>query len=135
MTERNELINDIQKLKAERNRLLKQIKDAERWESAAWDSYNALTEHLNALEKKQKIARDYWSCSQRDIQNQFEFVVDQANKIKKVLKKQRYDLLEDEINTLMKEIQNLADVLGIEIDELPQNNPFFMLSVEEIDHE
>ena len=36
MTERNELINDIQKLKAERNRLLKQIKDAERWESAAW---------------------------------------------------------------------------------------------------
>ena len=70
-----------------------------------------------------------------DIQNQFEFVVDQANKVKKVLKKQQYDLLEDEINTLMKEVQNLADVLGIEIDELPQNNPFFMLSVEEIDHE
>ncbi|UGQ08764.1 hypothetical protein [Streptococcus anginosus] len=45
MTERNELINDIQKLKAERNRVLKQIKDAERWESAACDSYNALTEH------------------------------------------------------------------------------------------
>ena len=31
MTERNELINDIQRLKAERNRLLEQIKEAEQW--------------------------------------------------------------------------------------------------------
>ena len=29
MTERNELINDIQRLKVERNRLLEQIKEAE----------------------------------------------------------------------------------------------------------
>ena len=33
MTERNELINDIQRLKVERNRLLEQIKEAEQWES------------------------------------------------------------------------------------------------------
>ena len=66
MTERNELINDIQRLKAERNRLLEQIKEAEQWESASWDSYHALVDHINAMEKKQKIARNYWNTSQQD---------------------------------------------------------------------
>ncbi len=61
MTERNELINDIQRLKAERNRLLEQIKEAEQWESASWDSYHALVDHINAMEKKQKIARNDWN--------------------------------------------------------------------------
>ena len=51
MAERNELINDIQKLKVERNRLLEQIKEAEQWESVAWDSYYAVAEHVNAVEK------------------------------------------------------------------------------------
>ena len=60
MTDRNELISDIVKLKAERDRLLEQIKEAEQWESAAWDSFNAVADHVNALEKKQKIAKNYW---------------------------------------------------------------------------
>ena len=38
MTERTELINDIEKLKAERNRLLRQVEEAEQWEGVAWDS-------------------------------------------------------------------------------------------------
>lgn len=42
MTERTELINDIEKLKAERNRLLRQVEEAEQWEGTAWDSFNAL---------------------------------------------------------------------------------------------
>ena len=42
MGERSELLNDIQKLKMERNRILEQIKEAEQWESVAWDSYHAL---------------------------------------------------------------------------------------------
>lgn len=46
MTERAELINDIEKLKAERNRLLRQV------EGAAWDSFNSLAEHIRATEKK-----------------------------------------------------------------------------------
>lgn len=51
MTERAELINDIEKLKAERNRLLRQVEEAEQWESTAWESFNALADHLRATEK------------------------------------------------------------------------------------
>ena len=135
MTERNELINDIQRLKAERNRLLEQIKEAEQWESASWDSYQALVDHINAMEKKQKIARNYWNTSQQDIKLQFESVLDQNNRLKKVIAKKRYDLLESELDKLTEEVRQLADVLGIEIDELPQDFPFFALPAEEIDNE
>lgn len=127
MTDRNELITDIAKLKDKRNRLLAQIKEAEQWESVAWDSYYAVADHVNALEKKQKIARNYWDSSQRDIQYQFDFVADQANKVKKVLAKKRYELLDEEVDKLMFEVKQLADVLGIEIDELPLDYPFFAL--------
>lgn len=130
MTDRNELISDIVKLKAERDRLLEQIKEAEQWESAAWDSFNAVADHVNALEKKQKIAKNYWDSSQRDIQYQFDFVADQANKVKKVLAKKRYELLDEEVDKLMFEVKQLADVLGIEIDELPLDYPFFALLAE-----
>lgn len=101
MTERTELINDIAELKAKRDRLLAQVKEAEQWES-----------------------------SQRAISHQFDFVADQTNKVKKVLAKKRYDLLEEEIDKLMNEVRELADVLGIEIDELPLDYPFFTLTAE-----
>lgn len=130
MTDRNELISDIAKLKAERNRLLEQISEAEQWESAAWDSFNAVADHVNALEKKKKIARNYWDSSRRDIQYQFGFVADQSNKVKKVLAKKRYELLEEEVDKLMFEVNKLADVLGLEVDELPLDFPFFALPVE-----
>ena len=58
MTERTELINDIEKLKAERNRLLRQVEEAEQWEGTAWDSFNSLAEHIRATEKKQRIAQN-----------------------------------------------------------------------------
>lgn len=135
MTERNELINDIERLKGERNRLLAQVKEAEQWEGAAWDSFYALSDHINAMEKKRKIAQNYWNSSQSSISYQFEFVTDQANRVKKVLSKKRYELLEDEVDKLMGEIRKLADVLGLEIDELPQNYPFFALPAEEVDDE
>ena len=135
MTERNEFINDIQRLKVERNRLLEQIKEAEQWESVSWDSYHALVGHINAMEKKQKIARNYWNTSQQDIKLQFESVLDQNNRLKKVIAKKRYDLLESELDKLTEEVRQLADVLGIEIDELPQDFPFFALPAEEIDNE
>ncbi|EPV91179.1 hypothetical protein CSW65_13355 [Streptococcus agalactiae] len=103
MTDRNELINDIAELKAKRDRLLAQVKEAEQWESVAWDSYHA--------------------------------VADQANKVKKVLAKKRYDLLDEEIDKLMNEVRELADVLGIEIDELPLDFPFFALTAEGVSDE
>lgn len=108
MTERTELINDIEKLKAERNRLLRQVEEAEQWESTAWDS------------------------SRRAIESQFEFVASQIARVKKVLDKKRYELLEGEIDELMKEIAELADVLGLEIEELPKHLPFYTLPAEEI---
>lgn len=108
MTERAELINDIEKLKAERNRLLRQVEEAEQWEGVAWDS------------------------SRKDIESQFEFVASQIARVKKVLDKKRYELLEGEIDELMKEIAELADVLGLEIEELPKHLPFYTLPVEEI---
>ena len=132
MTERAELINDIEKLKAERNRLLRQEEEAEKWESTAWDSFNALANHLQATEKKQAIAQNYWDSSRSAIELQFEFVASQIARVKKVLDKKRYELLEGEIDELMKEIAELADVLGLEIEELPKYLPFYTLPAEEI---
>ena len=129
MTERTELINDIEKLKAERNRLLRQVEEAEQWEGTAWDSFNSLAEHIRATEKKQRIAQNYWDSSRRDIESQFEFVASQIARVKKVLDKKRYELLE-EINELQKEIAELADVLGLEIEELPKHLPFYRLPAE-----
>lgn len=135
MTDRNELINDIAELKAKRDRLLAQVKEAEQWESVAWDSYHAVADHVKALEKKREIAQNYWDSSQRAIKSRFDFVADQANKVKKVLAKKRYDLLDEEIDKLMNEIRELADVLGIEIDELPLDFPFFALTAEGVSDE
>ncbi|MGP4160087.1 hypothetical protein ACQP5T_11115 [Streptococcus agalactiae] len=135
MTDRNELINDIAELKAKRDRLLAQVKEAEQWESVAWDSYHAVADHVKALEKKREIAQNYWDSSQRAIKSHFDFVADQANKVKKVLAKKRYDLLDEEIDKLMTEIRELADVLGIEIDELPLDFPFFALTAEGVSDE
>ena len=132
MTERAELINDIEKLKAERNRLLRQVEEAEQWEGVAWDSFNALADHVRATEKKQVIAQNYWEASRRDIESQFEFVASQIVRVKKVLDKKRYELLEGEIDELRKEIDELADVLGLEIEELPKHLPFYNLPDEEI---
>lgn len=125
MTERTELINDIEKLKAERNRLLRQVEEAEQWEGVAWDSFNALADHIQATKKKQVIAQNYWDSSRRDIESQFEFVASQIVRVKKVLDKKRYELLEGEID-------ELADVLGLEIEELPKHLPFYSLPDEEI---
>ena len=47
MTDRNELINDIAELKA-RDRLLAQVKEAEQWESVAWDSYYAVADQCES---------------------------------------------------------------------------------------
>ena len=132
MTERTELISDIEKLKAERNRLLRQVEEAEQWEGVAWDSFNALADHIRATEKKQVIAQNYWDSSRRDIESQFVFVAIQIARVQKVLDKKRYELLEGEIDELMKEIAELADVLGLEIEELPKHLPFYTLPADEI---
>ena len=132
MTERTELISDIEKLKAERNRLLRQVEEAEQWEGVAWDSFNALADHIRATEKKQVIAQNYWDSSRRDIESQFEFVASQIARVQKVVDKKRYEVLEGEIDELMKEIAELADVLGLEIEELPKHLPFYTLPADEI---
>lgn len=126
------LIDEIQRLESKRNRLLEQIREAEAWETAAWDSHNAIVDHINAMDKMRKIAHNYWSSSQRDIAYQFGFVADQSNKVMKILNKKRYELLEGEIENLMAEVKELANVLGLEVDELARNNSFFTLPAEEL---
>lgn len=108
------LIDEIQRLESKRNRLLEQIREAEAWETAAWDSHHALSDHINAMDKKRKIAQNYWDISQRDIAYQFGFVADQINKVMKILDKKRYELLDVEIEKLMTDVKELADVLGLE---------------------
>ena len=54
MTDRNELINDIAELKAKRDRLLAQVKEAEQWESVAWDSYYAVADNGRKLLRKSR---------------------------------------------------------------------------------
>ena len=109
------------------------MEEAEQWEGTAWDSFNALADHIRATEKKQVIAQNYWDSSRRDIESQFEFVVSQIARVKKKCWiKKRYELLEGEIDELMKEIAELADVLGLEIEELPKHLPFYTLPAEEI---
>ena len=106
------------------------MEEAEQWEGTAWDSFNSLAEHIRATEKKQRIAQNYWDSSRRDIESQFEFVASQIARVKKVLDKKRYELLEGEINELQKEVATLADVLGLEIEELPKHLPFYRLPAE-----
>ena len=91
-----------------------------------------MADHLQATEKKQAIAQNYWDSSRSAIELQFEFVASQIARVKKVLDKKRYELLEGEIDELMKEIAELADVLGLEIEELPKYLPFYTLPAEEI---
>ena len=55
--------------------------------------------------------------------------------LKKVLDKNRYDSLNSEIDKLMEEVRGLADVLGLEIEELPLDFPFFALPAEEVGNE
>ncbi|MGC4388298.1 hypothetical protein ABXW34_20880, partial [Streptococcus suis] len=71
MTQKQELVAEIEELTTKRNRLLAQIKEAEQWESVAWDSFHALADHVNAMEKKRKIAQNYWDSSQSEITHQF----------------------------------------------------------------
>lgn len=129
------LIDEIQRLESKRNRLLEQIREAEAWETAAWDSHNAIVDHINAMDKMRKIAHNYWSSSQRDIAYQFGFVADQSNKVMKILSKKRYELLDAEIEKLMTEVKELANVLGVEIDEVASNNSFFTLPAEVLEEE
>lgn len=77
---------------------------------------------------KRKIAQNYWNSSQNEMRLQFGFVADQANRVKKVLDKKLYDLLDSEIDKLMEGVRELADVLGLEIEELPLDFPFFCVT-------
>ena len=127
MTEREELLKEIAELKAKRDTLLAQVKEAEMWEVAAWDSFNALSDHINSLEKKRKIAGNYWDASEREVRYTFEFVIDEANKVLKMLALGRTDLLEEGVRELINRVREAADTLGVELDELPLDFSFFDL--------
>ncbi|HEL1619371.1 hypothetical protein RFK58_10865 [Streptococcus suis] len=133
MTERQELINDIEKLKAERQRLRDQIRDYQAMEVLASDSYHALADHFEAMKKQRRIGQDYWTTIERQVAPQMEFIWERAKRVKKIVQKERYDLLPQEMEELIAEVHLLAEELGVELDELPGNSPYFALLADRIE--
>lgn len=130
MTDRQELINDIERLKAERQKLRDQIKDYQTMETLASDSYYGLANHFEAMEKQRRIGQDYWTTVERFVTPQMEFIWERARRVKKIVQKERYDLLPQEMEELITEVHLLAEELGVELDELPETSPYFALPVD-----
>ncbi|HFQ5481821.1 TPA: hypothetical protein ACHW51_002087 [Streptococcus agalactiae] len=130
MTDRQELINDIERLKAERQKLRDQIKDYQSMEALASDSYHGLANHFEAMEKQRRIGQDYWTTVERFVTPQMEFIWERARRVKKIVQKERYDLLPQEMEELITEVHLLAEELGVELDELPETSPYFALPVD-----
>lgn len=133
MLERNELINDIEKLKVERKKLREQIEHYKSMEGLASDSYYALVNHYEAMEKQRRIGLDYWTTIEREVSLQMEFIWERARRVKKIVQKERYELLPQEMDELVTELHLLAEELGVELDELPENSPYFALPLDKIE--
>ncbi|MFR2079510.1 MAG: hypothetical protein ACLS3V_09480, partial [Streptococcus sp.] len=58
--ERDALRKEVEVLEAKRDDLFEGVRDAEQMKCLAWDSYNALSDHLNAEEKQREFANNYW---------------------------------------------------------------------------
>lgn len=114
MSVNEELLIEIQELTKKRNTLLEQVKYAEQLEQVAWDSYNALTEHIKALDKKEKINKLYWANSQSEIQIQSDLVLSSFDKLKKLLTQLNDDEANNLLNLFEQELEELFENLGIE---------------------
>ncbi|EPU31249.1 hypothetical protein [Streptococcus agalactiae] len=130
MTEKQELINDIKRLKAERQKLRDQIRDYQSMETLASDSFHGLANHFEAMEKQRRIGQDYWTTVERFVTPQMEFIWERARRVKQIVQKERYDLLPQEMEELITEVHLLAEELGVELDELPETSPYFALPVD-----
>lgn len=133
MTEINNLKHDIEALSAERDALRKEVevleakrddlfegvRDAEQMKCLAWDSYNALSDHLNAEEKQREFANNYWEHVHRTVKIDMKFVLSRGLRFKRLLSEGQYDLVSQELDDFENELEDLARDFGVELNRLP----------------
>ena len=133
MTEINNLKHDIEALSAERDALRKEVevleakrddlfegvRDAEQMKCLAWDSYNALSDHLNAEEKQREFANNYWEHVHRTAKIDVEFILSRGLRFKRLLSEGQYDLVSQELDDFENELEDLARDFGVELNRLP----------------
>ena len=73
--EREALRKEVESLEAKRDDLFEGVRDAEQMKCVAWDSYNALADHLNTEEKQREFANNYWEHVHRTVKIDMEFVL------------------------------------------------------------
>ena len=117
--ERDALRKEVEALEAKRDDLFEGIRDAEQMKCLAWDSYNALSDHLNAEEKQREFANNYWEHVHRTVQIEMEFVLSRGLRFKRLLSEGQYDLVSQELDDFENELEDLARDFGVELDCLP----------------
>lgn len=117
--ERDALRKEIEVLEAKRDDLFEGVRDAEQMKCLAWDSYNALADHLNAEEKQRGFANNYWEHVHRTAKIDVEFILSRGLRFKRLLSEGQYDLVSQELDDFENELEDLARDFGVELNRLP----------------
>ena len=117
--ERDALRKEVEVLEAKRDDLFEGVRDAEQMKCLAWDSYNALSDHLNAEEKQREFANNYWEHVHRTVKIDMKFVLSRGLRFKRLLSEGQYDLVSQELDDFENELEDLARDFGVELDCLP----------------
>ena len=83
--EREALRKEVESLEAKRDDLFEGVRDAEQMKCLAWDSYNALSDHLNTEEKQREFANNYWEHVHRTVKIDVEFILSRGLRFKRLL--------------------------------------------------
>ena len=117
--ERDTLRKEVEALESKRDDLFEGVRDAEQMKCLAWDSYNALSDHLNAEEKQREFANNYWEHVHRTAKIDVEFILSRGLRFKRLLSEGQYDLVLQELDDFEKELEDLARDFGVELNRLP----------------
>ena len=117
--EREALRKEVEALEAKRDDLFEGVRDAEQMKCLAWDSYNALSDHLNAEEKQREFANNYWEHVHRTAKIDVEFILSRGLRFKRLLSEGQYDLVLQELDDFENELEDLARDFGVELNRLP----------------
>ncbi len=118
--ERDALRKEVEVLEAKRDDLFEGVRDAEQMKCLAWDSYNALSDHLNAEEKQREFANNYWEHVHRTAKIDVEFILSRGLRFKRLLSEGQYDLVSQELDDFENELEDLARDFGVELNRLPE---------------
>ena len=117
--ERDALRKEVEVLEAKRDDLFEGVRDAEQMKCLAWDSYNALSDHLNAEEKQREFANNYWEHVHRTAKIDVEFILSRGLRFKRLLSEGQYDFVSQELDDFENELEDLARDFGVELNRLP----------------